>query len=155
MTLLGAQDGAFVAVSDFDRLGHRWTGLVNVRVSVPPPGQGEDAVASLAQRLDDALGASPRVEGHALFRSLFLGSWGTGEVGSPVRIAGATEPMANERVPRHSMAVGPGYFELHEIPLLAGRGIAGFLQKPYGMEDLGAVLEAVLNGRPAPPVRAD
>jgi predicted permease len=116
---------AFLEVSDFDRLGHRWSGLVNVRIAVPPAeGEQGDGVATLARRLDAALDVHPTVEGHSLFRTLFLGSWGTEEAPSPVQVAGSPEPMANDRVPRHSMAVGPGYFELNEIPLLAGRSIS-------------------------------
>jgi two-component system cell cycle sensor histidine kinase/response regulator CckA len=56
---------------------------------------------------------------------------------------------------RAPVVLSSGYHEAEIARRLAGRGIAGFLQKPYGMEDLGAALEAVLNGRPAPPARAD
>ena len=115
----------FRTVSDFDRLGHRWSGLTNVSLQVPaPPAAEGTSVAELARRLDDALDAHPGLEGHALSRTLFLGSWGTEDAESPVRVSGAPEPMRNDRVPRHSLAVGPRYFELNEIPILAGRGIA-------------------------------
>ncbi len=127
LVLVAGSAGAlrtFRTVSDFDRLGHRWEGLTNVMVSVGPiEAESGTGIADLATRIQDALDAHPGIEGHALSRSLFLGSWGTEDAESPVRVSGAREPMRNDRVPRHSMAVGAGYFELNEIPLVAGRGI--------------------------------
>ncbi len=114
----------FRTVSDFDRLGYRWEGLQNV--TVRPPGLDEasgSGTAALAARLEAALAEHPGVEAHALSRTLFLGSWGSEEAASPVHVAGDAEPMGNTRVPRHSQAVGAGFFELNEIPILAGRGV--------------------------------
>ena len=130
---------AFRTVSDFDRLGRRWEGLANVTLSVGDlPAAGGTAIASLAGRLDAALASHPGLEGHTVARSLFLGSWGTEDAASPVHVTGAPEPMRNDRVPRHSLAVGPGYFDLDGIPILAGRGIAD-------TDDAGASPAAVVS----------
>lgn len=115
----------FRTVSDFDRLGYRWEGLQNVVIQPAAGGEAGagEAVAPLVASLEAAVGGHPGVAGHALSRPLFLGSWGSEEAASPVQVSGEAEPMGNTRVPRHSQAVGAGFFEFSGIPILAGRGV--------------------------------
>lgn len=130
----------FLRVSDFDSLGHRWEGLTSVFV-VPPAGERDDA--GFADQLRTAFAGHPAVASATAARSLFLGSWGSGEAASPVRVAGAAEAVADRDVPRHSLAVGPGYFDLFEIRLRAGR----VLDERDGAGAPGAVVASVAAAR--------
>lgn len=111
---------SFVRVSDFDSLGHRWQGLTNVLVV---PATAPEAAAATADDLREAFAAHPAVESAAVSRTLFLGTWGSGDAASPLRVEGHAEAVLDRDVPRHSLAVAPGYFDLFEIRLRAGRVI--------------------------------
>jgi predicted permease len=143
LVLVAASAGAlrtFSRVSDFDRLGYRWEGLTGVNVS-PVEGDGPWVVARTAEALDRASELDPRVQAHATNRSLRLaGADAVGE-GTLVRIGGFPEALFGSSVPSASRAVGPGYFELNEIPILAGRAITeadGAASPPVAVVSLDA-----------------
>ncbi|MEM7415958.1 MAG: FtsX-like permease family protein [Gemmatimonadota bacterium] len=113
-----------VRVIDFDSLGHRYAGIHTVEIDSPVGTHGTLAESNeLVEALGVALGAHPSVGGWVATRPLFLGSWGNADGPSPVRTEGSVEAVPDRVVPRHSLAVGAGYFEQMEIPLLVGRGI--------------------------------
>jgi predicted permease len=124
LVLVTASHGAwatFATASDFDRLGSRWEGLTGVVVAVGD--EAPDATARAAERLRSATLAQPRILDAAVTRSLSLVGSDRSDVGTTVRGGGAAEPLAGPTVPHSSLAVGPGYFGLNEIELLAGRPI--------------------------------
>ncbi len=110
---------SFLRVADFDTLGHRWDGITSVVVD----GDATGGSAAADGALQAAFVRHPAVQSATVARSLFLGTWGSSEAASPVRVVGAPEAVADRDVPRHSLAVGPGYFDLFGIPVRAGRGI--------------------------------
>jgi putative ABC transport system permease protein len=125
LALVAASAGAlrtFSRVSDFDRLGYRWEGLTGVVVS-PVPGEEAWETARAAGTLDRTAAQDPRVQTHATARSLRLAGADRAGKGTLVRIGGLTEALSGSGVPSASLAVGPGYFGLNEIPILAGRAI--------------------------------
>jgi putative ABC transport system permease protein len=111
----------FLRVADFDTLGYRWRGLATLPVALPEGAADSVDRADLALRVRRALATQPLVAAASGSAPLFLGSWGAPEADSPVRAAGAAAPVSNRVVPRHSLAVLPGWLELMEIPLRAGR----------------------------------
>jgi len=115
---------SFLRVSNFDDIGYRYEGIYTLALGIPEAElTDEDAADALLTRLAERLVAHPSVSRAVPNRSLFLGSWGDRTAPSPVRVEGAEEPVSNEVVPRHSLSVGAGYFDLLQIPLLAGRPI--------------------------------
>ena len=114
----------FLRVSDFDRLGHRYEDLITIGLATP---EGRYSDAASAQTLTDQLTrrfeAHPSVTAAIASKGLFLGSWGSADGPSPVWVAGAAEAVTDLVVPRHSMSVSTGYFDLLQIPILAGRAI--------------------------------
>jgi len=113
-----------VRVSDFDSLGHRYENLTSVEIAVPEGVYLEPEEAfSLARGLGERLATHPSVGTVVAVRPLFLGSWGASDGPSPVWVDGAPEAVSDRVVPRHSSSVGAGYFELMEIPIMAGRSI--------------------------------
>jgi len=120
--------GTVVRLSDFGSLGFRSEGIASVTVSLTPEGSagGTDTGTRWVRldRLTSALGAHPSAGPATAYAHLFLGSPGGPESESPVRVEGAERGVPNGVVPRHSAVVGPGYFHLLEIPIVAGRDIS-------------------------------
>lgn len=113
-----------VRISDFTNIGHRYEGLLSVSVSLPEGRYTDPESASMASReLVESMEGLPAVSAAAASRTLFLGSWGSADGESPVRVEGAESPVPDRIVPRHSLAVSAGYLELFEIPVIAGRTI--------------------------------
>ncbi len=113
---------SYLRASDFDSLGFRWEGLSVLHMRLPI-GEGDARASAFFGAVARGLDDHPSVERHALVRSLFLGSWGTVDAASPVHLDGAPEPVSNADVPRHSLAIGPDYFDLREIEIVAGRAV--------------------------------
>jgi putative ABC transport system permease protein len=114
--------GTFSRARDFDRLGYRWKGLTAVVVS-PERGEGEYGTARVADQLALASEEHAGVRAYALSRPIRLSGPGRPDEPSAIRLPGAVEPLPNAAVPRQSLAVGPGYFDLNAIPIAAGRPI--------------------------------
>ncbi len=108
----------YARVSDFDTLGHRWQGIDRLTVTLP-----SEAPLDAVTRLRSSLARDPGTERVAIARSVFLGSWGRADAASPVWVDGQPEPVPNSVVPRHSLAVSADYFDLYEIPIVAGRPV--------------------------------
>ena len=115
---------SFERVSDFDDLGYRWDEVLGVRVVADAqryPTAFERA--TLHAGVLEAFGAHPAVTETAAEAQLFIGSWGAADGGSPMHIVGRPEPVPDRIVPRHSLAVSPGYFDLFDLPVERGRPI--------------------------------
>lgn len=110
----------FARVSNLDTLGFRTDGMALIRVALP---EGSPADPEGVRRLREVVETHPATGRVAEVSAVFLGSWGQPSAPSPVHAQGAAEPVPDSLVPRHSLAVGPGYLGLLEIPLLAGREI--------------------------------
>jgi predicted permease len=111
----------FATARDFDRLGYRWEGITGVIVEVDQ--EGPDATALAAERVQSAALAHARILDAVVTRSIPLVGGDRSEEGTTVSSGGAAELLLGPSVPRSSLAVGPGYFELNEIEIVAGRPI--------------------------------
>ncbi len=111
-------------VSDFSDIGHRYEDLLSASVSLPEGRYMDtESAAELSRMLAQSVQGLSSVSEAAVSRTLFLGSWGSAEGGSPVRVEDAPSSVPDRVVPRHSLAVSAGYLELFQIPILAGRTI--------------------------------
>ncbi len=116
---------SLVRVADFDSLGHRYENITTVDLATGVGTHSStDETYALVRELDERFLSHPSVGRSVATRTLFLGSWGSSDGPSPVWADGAAEAVPDRIVPRHSLAVGPGYFDLMEIPLVAGRAIS-------------------------------
>jgi predicted permease len=111
----------FSRVSDFDRLGYRWEGLTGVVVN-PERGEGDMETSRVARELSRAAAEHPSLTAHATSRLLALSGADATRAGTTIRVGGRAEALAGP-VPTGALAIGPGYLELNEIPILAGRSI--------------------------------
>ncbi len=112
----------YYRISRFDNLGYQPEGVLTLGVRLPAArfaGHGERV--GYANRGLAILAALPGVTDVSLESPLFLGTF-EGE-DSRVRLEGNPRPVPDAIVPRHGLAVGPGYFDLMGIPLIRGRGI--------------------------------
>lgn len=111
-------------IRDFSTLGHRVSGITTIATVQ----FGNDRVDSASwqgrmPRMLEGLQASADVSLATVERAVFLGSWGGPGTPSAIRLDGATEHVPDTIAPRHSLAVGPDWFRLMDVPILRGRPI--------------------------------
>jgi putative ABC transport system permease protein len=113
-------------VSARDNLGYQPDGVTGVSVDL----SSVDDPLNAAQRIAERLTALPGVTRTAVEQPRFVGTFGAASAPSLVRVEGRLDAVPNAVVPRHAVAVSPGYFALLHIPILRGR--------PFSREDARA-----------------